>query len=368
MKRLIKQVLSKALSVPLIHLIPSRIISDITPEIAVEILDRHSPDSGKSALCSHVWPESEYDLSIIIPVYNVEKYLKKCLESILNQKTNYRYHIVVVNDGSTDNSENILKCYAGIENVTIIHQENGGFSKARNTGLSAVKGRYIMFVDSDDFLPKEAIDALISAAYQIEADIVQGSYLDTDETGEIFSGGTHFKKSSDVMRNGKLTGMAWGKVYRAHLFQYIHFPEGYWYEDTITTALVTHLAKNIATIPEIVYYYRQNSAGITRNSQGKPKSVDTYWVHRRVMQDRNKLGMVTDCAFYEHLLRMVALSYQRTKSEPKKVKIALMILWKDLLEKERRSAFVLSSQYKNFEKAILECDYNRYRLLCKFFY
>lgn len=368
MKRLIKQVLSKAISGPLILLTPSRIISDITPEMAVQILENHSPDSGKSALCSHVWSESEYDLSIIVPVYNVEKYLKECLDSILNQKTNYRYHVVVVNDGSTDNSEKILKCYEGVENLTIIHQENGGFSKARNTGLLEVKGRYIMFVDSDDFLPKEAIDELMSAAYQMEADIVQGSYLDTDETGETFSGGTHFKKSSGVMRNGKLAGMAWGKVYRANLFQHIHFPEGYWYEDTITTALVTHLAKNIATIPEIIYYYRQNSAGITRISQGKSKSVDTYWVHRCVMQDRGKLGMVTDCAFYEHLLRMVALSYQRTKSEPMDVKKALMILWKDLLKQERKSEFVLSSQYKFFEKAILECDYNRYRILCNFFY
>lgn len=366
MKQLIKQVLARALSGPFFHAIPSHKNRSISPEKAVHVLEKHSPDCGKSALCSHVWSEPAYDLTIIVPVYNVEKYLEKSLNSVLNQNTDYRYHVVVVNDGSTDNSMEILEGYAETDNLTIIHQENGGFSKARNTGLLAVKGRYIMFVDSDDFLPDNAVNALMSAAYQLGADIVQGSYLDTNEPGTVFTGGMHFQKCSNVMRNGKLAGMAWGKVYQADLFRDIQFPEGYWYEDTITTALITHLAKNIATIPDIVYYYRQNSAGITRSSKGKPKSIDTYWVHRCVMQDRNTLGMVTDRAFYEHLLRMVALSYQRTENEPEEVKIALMILWKDLLEKERKDEFVLRPKYRRFEEVIRNCDYGKYRILSKF--
>ena len=93
------------------------------------------------------------DVSIIIPTYNVEKYIQQCLDSVISQRTNFRFHVICINDGSTDNTGLLLKKYENAENVTIIHQKNKGFSGARNVGLRKTNGKYIMFVDSDDFIP-----------------------------------------------------------------------------------------------------------------------------------------------------------------------------------------------------------------------
>jgi hypothetical protein len=199
----------------------------------------------------------------------------------------------------------------------------------------------------------------------LNADVVQGGYYYTDETGVVFSIKS-YKKAQKCSPNGTLAGLVCGKIYAAHLFIGVCFPESYWYEDTIITAIITHLAKNIVTIPEIGYYYRQNPTSITSKGKRKPKSVDSYWIHQRIMQDRSNLGMVTDCEFYKHLLRMVALSYRRTEMQPEEVKTALMILWKDLLEKERKDEFALPPKYRRYEKVIRNCDYGKYRILSKF--
>lgn len=367
-KTIIKCVLARTLGGPLYYFIRSDNVSDISHEKALQIIADHSKDPSGSALCEHVWSDPEYDLTIIVPVYNVEKYLKKCLDSIVLQKTDYTYQVIVVDDGSTDKSSEILESYCGNKQIDVIHQKNGGISNARNTGLGKVSSKYIMFVDSDDFLYENAVESLMSAAYRMDADIVQGSYFDIDEAGEKMWGGMQYQKCDCVAPNGTLAGMAWGKVYKADLFQGIQFPEGYWYEDTIITAIVTHVARKIATIPDTVYCYRQNPASITKISKGKPKSIDTYWIHRCVLRDRKILGLETDCAFYEHLLRMVALSFQRTEKEPKEVKMSLLILWKELLEQERKDDFIINTKYQKLEKAILESDYGRYCVLCKFCY
>jgi glycosyltransferase involved in cell wall biosynthesis len=368
MKRMIKKILAYTLSGPLFHLIPSRKIKTVSTEVAEQIVARHSPDLGRSALCNHVWSKPEYDLTIIIPVYNAEKYLVKCLDSILNQKTDYSFQLVLINDGSTDKTEAILHSYQDDSRVFVIHQNNGGAAKARNAGLQNVLGRYVMFIDSDDFLPENAVDSLLSAAYETDADIVQGRYSYADATGKVYADGKQHQWCVDVASNGVLEGYVCGKIYHANLFRIVYFPEGYWYEDTIITALITHMAKRIVTIPEIGYFYRQHSLSITRIGKGKPKSMDAFWVQRCVLRDRKKLGFVTDQSFYEHLLRMVALCYRRTVDEPENVKIALMILWKDLLTQERSEKFQLGPLYSNFEKAIFESNYNQYCVLCRFCY
>lgn len=368
MKRLIKELIVRALHGALFHLLPAQHVECPSANDALQHLMKHYPDASTSSLCCHEWSVPEYDLTIIVPVYNVRKYLNQCMDSILNQKTNYSYHVIVVNDGSTDGSEKILEEYCDNDKISIIHQSNGGISRARNTALAKVNGRYIMFVDSDDFLMENAVQSLVSVAYETDADIVQGGYFFADEAGMQYGHGQCYQTSVDVAPNGTLAGMPWGKVYRAQLFQGIQFPEDYWYEDTIITAIITHLAGRIATTSDMVCYYRQNPAGITKSSRGKPKSIDTYWIHRSVMQDRQKLGLVTDCAFYEHLLRMIVLSYQRTEAEPDAVKISMFVLWKEMLEQEKKGEFAINSRYKYLEKAILEGDYKKYSILCKYYW
>ena len=116
---------------------------------------------------------NDLDLSIIIPVYNQEKYIEECLNSVLTQKTKYKFETIVINDGSTDHTGELLEKYK--DRVVLRTQENRGFSGARNRGLSDLRGRYLMFVDSDDLLLPDAIEALMNTACESDADIVEGS-------------------------------------------------------------------------------------------------------------------------------------------------------------------------------------------------
>lgn len=350
-----------------VHFFPARKMQHISIEEAEKILSKHSLDPGSSPLWENKsWP-LEYDLSIIVPVYNVEKYLDKCMQSVLNQRTTYRYQVIAVNDGSEDRSGALLDKYRDYEQLTVLTQKNRGLSGARNTGLRSARGRYIMFVDSDDYLAETAIQSLMDTAYRLDADIVQGGYYDIEGDSETVLGSIQYKDNDSVPPNGCVTGMAWGKVYKARLFENVCFPEGYWFEDTIVTGILTHLSTTIATVSNMVYFYRRNNAGITRTSTGKPKSIDTFYVQRCVLNARSQLGMHTDKAFYEHLLKMVVLCYKRTQREPEVVKKSMFIMLKDMLESARgTNDFAVSKQYQNLEKAIIRGEYGKYCVLCKF--
>ena len=108
------------------------------------------------------------------------------------------------------------------------------------------------------------------------------------------------------------------------------------------TAILTHLAEKIVTTEAMVYYYRQNPQGITSCSKAHPKAIDTFWVHRCVMEARKELGLVADVKFYEHLLRMVVLSYDRTKLMPDTVRNAMFILFREMLLTVRQDHFVVN--------------------------
>lgn len=369
LKKIIKKACSFFANYILVYCIPRVEIQNITPAMAEELLEKHSPNPKTSTFWKNeIESSNELDLTIIVPVYNVEKYLEKCIESIVNQRTTYTYNLILINDASPDKSCDVINRFLCNSKVTVIHHStNQGVSAARNTGLQKMCGKYVMFVDSDDFLPDNAIQELLNAAYRLNADILQGGY-------QYIDGGIKEKKMGcltypyreSIPPNGVMAGMVCGKVYRSNLFYQVCFPEKYWYEDTIITAIISHLAKSIATIPSIVYYYRQNPSGQTKDSKGKPKSIDTFWVHRCVLEAREKLGLKVDVDFYEHLLRMVILSYRRTELEPKQVKICLLILFREMLQSVRKDDFIVKQYYKNLEVAIMNLDYNRYSFLCKF--
>ena len=137
---------------------PIKSFYDLEP---FEYLNSISPDNGESSLCdcNVIKKSPKYDVQIIIPVYNVEKYLKECLDSVFNQKTQYKFCVVAINDGSPDNSRKILAEYEKYPNLKIIDQDNKGFSGARNSGLKEIDAEYIMFLDSDDILYDGAIEA-----------------------------------------------------------------------------------------------------------------------------------------------------------------------------------------------------------------
>ena len=258
---------------------------DLNVEQAEKVLSEIHPDAGHSCLCENEI-NPVYDLHIIVPVYNTAQYVVECLDSILYQDTKYSFFISITNDGSTDDSKNILETYiSSLQGSPLQHklavttQSNMGLSAARNTALNNIVGRYVMFVDSDDRLMPGAIESLMSAALSNNADIAEGNFT-----------------------SGSCYGFACGKVYDAELFRNIHFPPGYWFEDTINALFLYHICRKRITIKGMHYYYRPNESSIMNTFKGTSRSIDSLWVSRRVLSDYFSSGhKVTEPLFRNFL-------------------------------------------------------------------
>lgn len=210
-------------------------------------------------------------LSIIVPVYNVENYLRKCLDSILNQ-TLTDIEVICVNDGSPDNSGEILKEYQKADNrVIIIEQENSGLGAARNTGISAARGEYIGFVDSDDFIDPTMYEKMCTKAYAQNADVVLCNiYLYYTDSGAttVFRDNTFYENMS---KTGSFTAVehprilqfigVWDRIYRRSFIEKerLRNPEKRIYEDVLFSVQTSVLAARIAIVNEPLYYYRKNT-------------------------------------------------------------------------------------------------------------
>lgn len=230
--------------------------------------------------------DSSYNLQIIIPCYNVERYISDCINSILNNKTTYKYLIVAINDGSTDGTLEILNKYRNHPNVIIIDQANKGFSGARNSGLENIFSDYIMFVDSDDTIEPISIQALLDEAYKNDADIVEGGANSLVKgKKEIFFS---WKENKQLESSSQLNGVPWGKIYKSTLWGNYIFPEGYWFEDTINRFIMFPQAKKSYCIKEIVYNYRFNQNSISNTFKGKAKTLDTFYITEMLLNEAKK--------------------------------------------------------------------------------
>lgn len=342
---------------------PPQIVDEATAE---KYLQAYSPDPGNSPICRNHILKPEYDLTVIIPVYNVEAFLADCLTSVLQQKTQYSFRVIAVNDGSTDNSGKILEQFSKWKNLSIITQQNLGSSGARNTVMKELCSEYIMFIDGDDVLIDSAIESLLYTAKELDADIVQGGYLSFDSDSQKVRDIMRYKKCNNLPPNGVLAGMPWGKVYRATLFENICFPEGYIHQDTIITGIITHLAKNIATIPDLVYRYRLHNRSITRTVKVSPKAVHTLWVNLCIIQARQELGLKMDENFYMHLLRQIVLNQARVRTQPSNIQYYIFILTRKMLRDNRTGLELdkMDAKYKKLEESILDKKYIKYLYLC----
>ena len=164
--------------------------SHMTMAIARQILSDYTPDPFTTCLTNN-FLNLRYDLQIIVPAYNAERFVAEALESVLTQKTKYSYIISVVNDGSTDKTPEILRSYEMKypDRMEVINQENRGFSGARNAALKVLKGRYITFLDSDDVMAGSAIEALLDKADG--NDIIQGGWYTFEQS---CAGGVRHRK------------------------------------------------------------------------------------------------------------------------------------------------------------------------------
>lgn len=230
----------------------------------------------------------------------------------LDPFTKDRLYIFVslVNDGSTDKTPELLERYRADPRVEILTQSNRGLSGARNRALEHIRGKYILFVDSDDTLRKGAVQALLSKALETNADIVQGGFVNITGHGLVF-GRTGYREGSAAETGQTPYGMAWGKVIRSSLFAHLKFPEGYWFEDTIFAFCIGPFRPAHYLIPAYVYNYTRNPLGITLRSRKKAKAVDTVWIMRYLMADLAQKKEVHSAQVQQLLLRHIALAWYR---------------------------------------------------------
>lgn len=215
-----------------------------------------------------------HKLSIIIPAYNAEKYLERCLESIVMQ-TYENIEIVVVNDGSKDQTAAILNVYAQKypNKVVAIHQENKGVSEARNAGLKKASGTYIGFLDSDDYVKTNMYEKLMEKAIEGDFDIV------ACDTNAIYPDKTVVIESSiqDHQSVNKLLidayTVLWNKVYKKEVLEDISFKPNVWYEDNLYLYQVYTKVKKVGAVHEALHYYVQNEGSITYTYNDKLYNV-----------------------------------------------------------------------------------------------
>lgn len=210
-------------------------------------------------------------ISVIIPVYNVEAYLPQCLDSIINQ-TYRNLEIILVNDGSTDSSPQICEEYGAKDSrITLIHKTNGGLSEARNGGLKVATGAYVSFVDSDDLIALDFYDKMLNQLISHNVDIVECNYIKFDKESDvknIASSDTAIPESYTVdsalisLMNEQLKQVVWNKLYKAELIDQIEFPVNKINEDEYWTYRVFGKAQKIVKIPDVLYYYRQQTESI----------------------------------------------------------------------------------------------------------
>lgn len=361
LKRVAKRLICNNFWFYILYPINHQIIeSDI--ESSYKTLQNYSSrPKGKSLINNEIVRPFKYDLQIIIPVFNVEKYLNECIDSILKQKTKYSYQIIIINDASTDTSFQIAEEYSKHERIKVIHhRKNKGLSCARNTGLKRIEGKYITFVDSDDLLVDGALDTLLDVALKEDADIVQGEYYVLFERSHIPN--TMKEKNSDTTQH--LYGQSWGKVYRSQLFNNLGFPEGYLFEDTINSFLVFPQAKKIVLIPDYVYEYRQHQNSIIHTYREIPKSIDSFWITELLINEHEEIGLPRTEDYYEKILNQIVINGKRAMNTPLNIQKSIFSLTVELIHRNFPLDFI-SKKNRHLEQALLKNDFGVYRLYCK---
>jgi glycosyltransferase involved in cell wall biosynthesis len=255
-------------------------------------------------------------VTIIIPVYNVEKYLRECLDSVVNQ-TLRDIEIICVNDGSPDSSPQILEEYAARDSrITVIHKENGGLSSARNAAFPYIKSEYTLFVDSDDWIELDLCEKTVTVADQEQADMTLFLYHIIPEQFRWYPLENFLKQNSFKMINKKtlLTHMAaWSKLWKSDflLKHDIRFPEGLFYEDIVVNWKALAHVPRLVALQKRFYWYRLHPNSIMRNNKSfRSKDIfSCYKIIREYLEQKNMFSDELKTYFFIESLQHFKLFY-----------------------------------------------------------
>lgn len=212
-------------------------------------------------------------ISIIVPVYNVSKYLDKCILSILHQSFK-DFELILVDDGSTDGSGDLCDVYSKMDaRVKVYHQKNQGQAVARNFAVKVAKGEYLGFVDSDDWVESDMFEKLLMTAIKHNADVVICRLQTVTEKGEVkdilgYGETMTMDKSqatSEILRDDKMQSFPVNKLYKRKIFDNVEFPPDRYFEDTATIYKAIYNSEKVVTIPYVGYNYRYNPNSTCNN-------------------------------------------------------------------------------------------------------
>ncbi len=303
--------------------------------------------------------ENNQLISIVVPIYNVEKYLDDCIKSIIGQ-TYKNIEIILVDDGSTDKSGEVCENYAKYDKrIKVIHKENGGLSDARNEGLKIANGQYITFIDSDDYVNEEFVEILYKSIKKYNADISICNYDLIEEKSTYRKENKKNIKDITQLDNKEclkrtysnekgMEFLAWAKLYNKDLFvkNCIIYPKGKIHEDTYTTYKLIYYSKNIVYNDVSLYYYRKRNGSIM-NSNVSITILDGLEATKESCEffEKNKESELLTLAFNDYMRKSLEVYYKIENKYENKNKINIL-------------DYIVSEGKKNFRKYIKKINYS----------
>lgn len=269
-------------------------------------------------------------ISIVVPAYNVEKYLGICMDSICMQ-TYSNLEIILVDDGSTDSTGKICDKYANKDDriVVIHHEKCKGLSCARNEGIKMARGRYIAFVDSDDYVSEDMIEKLYYFIQNTNSDIAVCNYQIVTDNGEKSNIYGKVNEQLTILREENKYDLiymdprygivAWNKLYKKEIFQNIEYPVGKKHEDNYIIHKILEKANQICCSQEIVYFYRMRDNSITANVSQKNFDEDLEACYERILfyekRANNKYLNKALCEYMSRIISVYYVSLKRWKND-----------------------------------------------------
>lgn len=307
-------------------------------------------------------------LSIIVPVYNVEPYIRRCVDSILAQ-TFTEFEMILVDDGSPDNCPAICDEYARKDSrVKVIHKENGGLSDARNAGLDIAQGEYIGFVDSDDFIHPQMYEILIHYGEKTYADIVQCQFNYFSDNEMICKESVDDSQLKTIELSGSeviadfnnkkyiVNSTVCNKMYRSTIFHSIRFPKGYYYEDSYIQLETLERSNRITIVEYALYYYFQRTGSIMHSDYSSKWFQGTYNNNNNNLAYFRRKGMG----------KQVHYALDELVTRFTKDKLAVYIFYPELKKEFRHLNRQFTSELPNVMGNPEICKMKKVMLLCSY--
>lgn len=258
-------------------------------------------------------------ISVIVPIYNVEKYIRKCIDGIISQSyTNLE--IILVDDGTPDNCGTICDEYASKDKrIKVIHKSNGGLSDARNVAIDVMRGKYVTFIDSDDYIGTDYIMCMYKALIETDSDLAICEYAYIYEDGKMINHPYNDKKRLvfnqeqalyELLNSKKYSNSAWGKLYTSDHFRNVRYPKGRLYEDVPTTYKLFMQSSKIVFCADVQYYYlyRENAISKQKFTPARMDAVEfAEGMVKDIINKFPRLRKIGECRLFDAYLAVYLL-------------------------------------------------------------